>query len=267
MRVKGPLVRRASGLLATVALVAATAACGGGGTTGANPSASTPSTHKITVFAAASLTESFGTIGKNFEKANPGDQVTFNFGASSTLATQITQGAPADVFASASKATMDTVVKANDNDGASQPFLTNTLEIVVPKGNPAHITGLKDFADSTKKTVLCAESVPCGALAKQVFDAAHITPKPVDRGTDVKAVLQKVALGEADAAMVYKTDVLSGGPKVEGITFPESASKVTTYPICSLKASKDASTAKAFVAYVLSPAGRQVLAAAGFGAA
>jgi molybdate transport system substrate-binding protein len=259
------VVKRAAGLLAAVALGAATAGCGGG-TTGGTPSGSAGASHKITVFAAASLTESFKTIGANFRKANPGTTVTFNFGASSTLATQITQGAPADVFASASKATMDTVVKAGANADAAQPFLTNTLEIVVPKGNPAHITGLKDFADSTKKTVLCAETVPCGALAKQVFTAAGITPKPVDRGTDVKAVLQKVALGEADAALVYKTDVLSGGPKVEGIPFPEAATKVTTYPICALKGSKDATTAKAFVAYVLSPAGKQVLTAAGFGA-
>jgi molybdate transport system substrate-binding protein len=260
------VVKRAAGLLAAVALGAAMAGCGGGGTTGGTPSGSAGGSHKLTVFAAASLTESFKTIGANFQKANPGTTVTFNFGASSTLATQITQGAPADVFASASKATMDTVVKAGANGDAAQPFLTNTLEIVVPKGNPAHITGLKDFADAKKKTVLCAETVPCGALAKQVFDAAGIKPTPVDRGTDVKAVLQKVALGEADAALVYKTDVLSGGPKVEGITFPEAVTKVTTYPICSLKGSKDAATAKAFVAYVLSPAGKQVLAQAGFGA-
>jgi molybdate transport system substrate-binding protein len=253
-------------LLAAVALASvALAGCGSG--TPAGSSSSGAATHKITVFAAASLTESFKKIGADFEKANAGTKVTFNFGASSTLATQIKNGAPADVFASASSATMKTVVDAGGNAETPTPFLTNSLEIVVPKGNPAHITGLKDFADPTKKTVLCAEEVPCGALAKQVFDAAKITPKPVDRGTDVKAVLQKVALGEADAALVYKTDVLSGGDKVEGKTFPEASSKVTTYPICSLKASKDAATAKAFVAYVLSADGRTVLTAAGFGPA
>lgn len=252
--------------LAAIALVAALAGCGSGTPAGSSSSSGAAS-HQITVFAAASLTESFKKIGADFEKANAGTKVTFNFGASSTLATQINQGAPADVFASASKATMDTVVKAGNNADTPTPFLTNSLQIVVPKGNPAHITGLKDFADPKKKTVLCAEEVPCGALAKQVFDAAKITPKPVDRGTDVKAVLQKVALGEADAALVYKTDVLSGGDKVQGITFPEASTKVTTYPICSLKSSKDAAIAKAFVAYVLSADGKTVLTAAGFGPA
>ncbi|WP_163512603.1 molybdate ABC transporter substrate-binding protein [Fodinicola acaciae] len=253
-------------MLAAVALAAALAGCGGG-TPASSSSSSGAASHRITVFAAASLTESFRKIGANFEKANAGTKVTFNFGASSTLATQINQGAPADVFAAASTSTMNTVVKAGNNAGAATPFLTNSLQIVVPKGNPAHVTGLKDFADPKKKTVLCAEEVPCGALAKQVFDAAKIAPKPVDRGTDVKAVLQKVALGEADAALVYKTDVLAAGGKVQGIDFPESSSKVTTYPICGLKASKDAATAKAFVAYVLSADGRKVLEAAGFGPA
>ncbi len=210
----------------------------------------------LTVFAAASLTGTFTEIGQNFQTAHPGTKVTFSFGSSATLATQINQGAPAGVFAAASAATMKTVTDAGNNASTPVTFATNTLEIAVPKGNPGHITGLKDFADESKKIALCAPEVPCGAAAKQVFAEAGITPKPDTLESDVKATLQKVQLGEVDAALVYKTDVIAAGDKVEGITFPEAAKVVNNYPIATLKAASSPELAQAFVDYVVSPDGR-----------
>ena len=216
----------------------------------------------ITVFAAASLTEAFTQIGTDFE-AKSGSKVTFNFGSSSTLATQITSGAPADVFAAASPATMKTVTDAG-SAGAPVDFVSNTLEIAVPKGNPGQITGLGDFADEDKTIAICAPQVPCGAAAVKVCEAAKITPKPDTLEQDVKATLAKVAADEVDAALVYRTDVIAATEDVEGIEFPESAQAVNTYPIAVLNASKAPDAAQAFVDYVRSPEGQAVLEKAGF---
>jgi molybdate transport system substrate-binding protein len=217
----------------------------------------------ITVLAAASLTEAFSQIGKDFEAKNPGSEVTFSFGSSATLATQIVQGAPADVFAAASPATMKTVTAAG---AANTPkdFVSNKLEIAVPKGNPHKITGLQDFADESKRIALCAPQVPCGAAAVRVFAEAKIVPKPDTLEQDVKATLQKVASDEVDAALVYHTDVLSAGDQVDGIEFPEAQQASNVYPIATLKDSKNPALAQAFVDYVLSPQGQAVLAKAGF---
>ena len=218
----------------------------------------------VTVFAAASLTESFDELGKQFEAANPDAKVTFNYGGSSALAKQVNEGAPADVFASASPKNMTEVTDAGN---ASDPttFASNTLMIAVPKGNPGGIKGLADFADDGKKIALCAEEVPCGGAAAKVFTAAKITPKPDTLEQDVKAVLTKVQLGEVDAALVYKTDVQAAGEKVEGIDFPEAKDAVNEYPIVVLKDAPNAEAAKAFVDYVLSDEGEAVLTKAGFG--
>ncbi len=218
----------------------------------------------VTVFAAASLTESFTEIGKAFEAANPDAKVTFNFAGSSALAKQINEGAPADVFASAAPKNMDQVADAGGTAGEPTTFVSNTLMIAVPKGNPAGIEGLADFADDSKKIALCAEQVPCGAAAKKVFEAAGITPKPDTLEQDVKAVLTKVQLGEVDAALVYKTDVQAAGDKVEGIEFPEAAKAVNEYPIVVLNSAPNAEGAKAFVDFVLSDKGSAVLTKAGF---
>ena len=217
----------------------------------------------ITVLAAASLTEAFNQIGKDFEAKNPGSKVTFSFGSSATLATQIVQGAPADVFAAASPATMKAVTAAG---AANTPkdFVSNILEIAVPKGNPHKITGLKDFRDESRRIALCAPQVPCGAAAVKVFADAKIVPKPDTLEQDVKATLQKVASDEVDAALVYKTDVIAAGDKVDGIQFPEAQQAINTYPIATLKESKNPALAQAFVDYVLSPDGQAVLAKAGF---
>jgi molybdate transport system substrate-binding protein len=241
-------------------------ACGGAEPQAAAPSPSTEASSSggvIAVLAAASLTEAFTQIGKDFEAKNPESKVTFSFGSSATLATQIVQGAPADVFAAASPATMEAVTAAG---AANTPkdFVSNTLEIAVPKGNPHKITGLKDFGDESRRIGLCAPQVPCGAAAVKVFAEAKIVPKPDTLEQDVKATLQKVASDEVDAALVYKTDVISAGDTVDGIQFPEAQQAINTYPIATLKNSKNPAVAQAFVDYVLSPEGQAVLAKAGF---
>jgi molybdate transport system substrate-binding protein len=217
----------------------------------------------ITVLAAASLTGTFTQIGKQFEAAHPGVSVKFSFGASSTLATQITDGAPADVFASAAPANMTTVVNAGDASGP-QDFAKNTAEVAVPPANPANVTSVSDLAKSSVKVALCQPKVPCGVVAAGVFKNAGITVKPVTLQPDVKSVLTQVETGNVDAGMVYVTDVKAAGSKVKGVTIPASQNASTLYPIATVSSSKEMAIAQAFVAYVLSPAGQQVLAAAGF---
>jgi molybdate transport system substrate-binding protein len=188
-------------------------------------------TGNVTVFAAASLTESFTQIGKDFEAANPGSKVVFSFAGSSALATQINQGAPADVFAAASPATMKTVTDAGNGDGSPVVFVKNQLVIAVPKGNPKGIKGLSDLTKSGVKVALCAEQVPCGAAAKTALAAANVSITPVTLEQDVKAALSKVKLGEVDAALVYRTDAKAAPSDVDGIEFPESAGAINDYPI------------------------------------
>jgi len=257
-------------LIASAIAVAAATALAGCGSSSSGGSATTPAASSsaslsgsITVFAAASMTDSFGTIGKQFEAAHPGTTVTFSFGASSTLATQITQGAPADVFASASTKNMDQVVSANAA-GTPSTFVKNVMEIAVPPSNPANVSSINDLAKSSVKVAVCEPAVPCGALANQIFKNAGITVKPVTQEADVKAALSKVELGEVDAGMVYVTDVRAAGDKVAGVTIPDSVNASTSYPIATITASKNPALAQAFVDYVLSPDGAAVLTGAGF---
>ncbi|MBF6469759.1 molybdate ABC transporter substrate-binding protein [Nocardia beijingensis] len=218
----------------------------------------------VTVFAAASLTETFGELGKRFEAAHPGVEVVYSFGASSALAQQIIQGAPADVFASAAPKNMQQVRDKGEVTTAPVIFVRNRLEIAVPRGNPGHITGLADFGKTEPKLALCAEQVPCGAAAQTVFETAGITAQPDTREQDVKAVLTKVTLGEVDAALVYRTDVHAAGGKVEGIDFPESAVAINDYPVAPLAHAPNAAAAAAFVDFVTSEQAESVFAAAGF---
>lgn len=257
-----------------VTTVLAAAGCGGdsdSGTDTATPGAGGTSatssavvTGDITVFAAASLTESFTQIGKDFEAANPGTKVTFNFAGSSALATQINQGAPADVFASAAPANMKTVTDAGNGDGTPTTFVKNQLVIAVPKGNPKGIAGLADLTKSGVKVALCAEQVPCGAASTKVLAAADVKLTPVTLEQDVKAALSKVTLGEVDAALVYRTDAKAASSNVDGVEFPESADAVNDYPIVALKDAPNPAGAQAFIAYVLSDKGLTVLNQAGF---
>jgi molybdate transport system substrate-binding protein len=240
--------------------------CGGGDGAGNPQPGSTTAgvTGGVTVFAAASLTESFKQVGKDFEAANPGTKVTFNFAGSSALATQINQGAPADVFASAAPRNMKTVTDAGNGDGAATTFVKNQLVIAVPKGNPKGIAGLSDLTKPGVKVALCAEQVPCGAAAKNALSTAGLNLTPVTLEQDVKAALSKVKLGEVDAALVYRTDAKAAASEVEGIEFPESSSAVNEYPIIALKNAPNKVGAEAFVAYVLSDEGKAVLTQAGF---
>ncbi|MFF3500251.1 molybdate ABC transporter substrate-binding protein [Streptomyces sp. NPDC003247] len=218
----------------------------------------------VTVFAAASLKESFTTLGEEFEKAHPGTKVTFSFGGSDTLAASITGGAPADVFASASAKTMAIVTDAKDNATEPVTFVRNQLEIATLPGNPDEIASLKDLTDADLKVVLCDEAVPCGAAAQKALDASALKLTPVSYEEDVKAALNKVVLKEADAAVVYQTDVKAAGDKVEGVDFPESADAVNDYPIALLKDAPNAEAAEAFIALVRSAEGQKVLTEAGF---
>ena len=252
-------------LVATVAAVLALAGCGGSGpgSTASAPASGEPD-GTLTVFAAASLTGVFTDLGRQLEKDDPGLHVRFDFAGSSQLATQLTQGAPADVFASANTQQMKVVTDAHLQSGDPQVFTENVLEIAVPKGNPGHVTGLKDFANPALTLAVCAPDVPCGAAAKQVFAAAGVDAKPDTQEEDVKAALTKVQLGEVDAALVYTTDVEAAGGQVQGIAFPEAEKAVNRYPIAALKAAPNPRAAEAFVRLVLSPQGQQALAKAGF---
>ncbi|WP_219469191.1 molybdate ABC transporter substrate-binding protein [Nonomuraea rhizosphaerae] len=237
---------------------------GAAGTSSASASASAGGGAKeVTVFAAASLTGTFTELGKSFESAHPGTTVKFNFGSSATLAQQIVQGAPADVFAAASPATMKTVTDASL---AASPttFVRNRLQIAVPADNPAKVDELKDLTDSKVKVALCAEQVPCGAAAVKALDAAGLKVTPVTLEQDVKATLTKVELGEVDAALVYRTDVIASAGKVKGIEFPEAGKAINDYPIATLAKAPAGDLAKQFVDLVLSQQGKDVLTKAGF---
>jgi molybdate transport system substrate-binding protein len=233
-------------------------------TVGSSAGGSGAVTGKITVLAAASLTESFNQIGKDFQAANPGVTVTFSYAGSSQLAQQITAGAPADVFASASPATMKTVTDAGDNTGTPTVFVKNQLVIAVPKGNPKGIRTLADLTRPSLKVALCAKEVPCGAAAHTALDASGVKLTPVTEEQDVKQALAKVKLGEVDAALVYRTDAHSDTADVDGIEFPESAKAINDYPIAALKGAPNPSGAAAFVAFVETPAEIKVLTDAGF---
>lgn len=261
------------GATAVAALLALTA-CSSSGTTNASASASAAGsastsasaaiTGKLTVFAAASLKKTFTQFGKEFEAAHPGTTVTFNFGGSDTLAASIVSGAPADVFASASTATMTTVTKANDNAAAPVNFARNSLEIAVVPGNPKQITTLQQLSSSSVKVALCAKTVPCGAAAVRALDAAKVTVTPVTYEQDVTSALTKVELKEVDAALVYRTDVQGAKGKVLGVDFAAAQQAVTSYPIAPLTHSGNSAAAQAFTAFVLSAPAQQELAAAGF---
>jgi molybdate transport system substrate-binding protein len=248
---------RPAALLAVAAI--ALAACGGGDDSGGTSGAASPG--EIKVFAAASLTAAFTRIGERFTAANGGAKVSFNFAGSQALATQIQQSAPADVFASADVPNMD---KVRDLVGTPRNFASNRLQIVVEKGNPRNIRGLDDLADADLKVVLAAPEVPAGKYAAEALGKAGVTVRPVSEEDNVKAVVTKVSLGEADAGIVYVTDVTAGGDKVEGVDIPEDLNVPATYPIATVRASQAPDQAQAFMDLVLSAEGQRVLEDHGF---
>ena len=216
------------------------------------------------VFAATSLKGAFDSIATKFENANPGISVKFNYSGSSTLATQIKQDAPADVFASADEKNMKIVTGDNRASGNPVEFARNKLEIMVAAGNPMKITSVKDLAKKNVKVAVCDPAVPCGSYSKEIFDKAGVTVHPVTEETTVSSVVTKVTLGEADAGIVYTTDVKANGSKTTGVLIPPKQNVTAQYPIVTVKGAPNGSGAKAFMKYVLSRTGQNVLAKFGF---
>ncbi len=218
----------------------------------------------LNVFAAASLTESFNALGAAFHARNPGVAVFLVYAGSPTLETQIEQGAPADVFASADTTTMDKLKGDGFSSGTPQVFAHNLLEIVVAPGNPKGITGLNDLSRPGVIYISAGPTVPAGKYAAQALQKAGVTVTPRSLETDVKSVVSKVELGEADAGIVYTTDVKAAGSKVTGVAIPAGENVVASYPMAEVKGSKNAAAAQAFIAYVTSSAGQATLASFGF---
>jgi len=255
------LPRRPSILLSFVAILL-TAACGG---VAAQPASPTPEVSgSLTVLAAASLTRAFTKIGDEVHAKYPGVDVRFSFAGSPMLVTQIQQGAPADVFASADMANMQKVVSGGFATGAPVVFTRNKLEIAVQAGNPKHIASLSDLTNAAVKVDVCAPGVPCGTYSTTTFAKAGVTVRPVSQEQDVKSVLMKVALGEADAGIVYMTDVKSAGTQVEGVKIPDGLNTTAEYPIVELKSTQHDAAAKAFVDFVEGAQGQRTLASFGF---
>lgn len=224
-----------------------------------------PATRSLTIFAASSLAGTFETIGKNFEQET-GHTVTFNFGGSSGLVEQMRNGAPADVFASADEVTMNSAVSMVLTP---KPFATNTLTIAVPKGNPDGITGLESLADPHLSVAVCASQVPCGNATHNILRHAHISFVPISEESKVTDVLTKVENGQADAGLVYTTDVQKSD-SVDAVDFPEASEEVNTYMIgitTTDKKSKNKDAAKQFVEFVRADSSRKILTDAGFGTA
>jgi molybdate transport system substrate-binding protein len=219
---------------------------------------------KIIVFAAASLKQTFTDIGDQFKTDNPGASVEFSFAGSSDLVTQLTQGAPADVFASADNNNMDKAAKADLLAGDPVNFASNTLTIAVPPGNPKKIASFKDLTQPGLNVVVCAPQVPCGSATQKVEQDTGVKLNAVSEESSVTDVLNKVETGEADAGLVYVTDAAGAGDKVAAVAFPESAGAVNTYPIAVLKQSENQELARKFVDLVTGQAGQKVLNAAGF---
>jgi molybdate transport system substrate-binding protein len=235
-------------------------------TTQAPTTTTTPVSGDITVLAAASLTAAYTEIGDAFKTEHPDANVVFSFDASSALVTQINEGAPADVFASADEANMKKLTDAGGNAGEPQIFATNSLQIIVGAGNPKGITGVADLAKPDLLYVTCAPEVPIGKYAAQVLTAANVNVTPVSFEQNVKGIVTKVTAGEADAGIVYKTDVIAAGSAAEGVDIPAGINVTATYPIVAAKKAPNPAGAQAFVHFVLSDQGRQILASYGFAA-
>lgn len=230
------------------------------------PSSTPAAKGNVTVFAAASLTESFNEIKTAFETEYPDAKVTLSYDASSALVTQINEGAPADAFASADEANMKKLTDAGNNSGTPVIFATNQLEIIVAKGNPKGITSVADLAKPGVTFVTAAPEVPIGKYTQQVLDSAGVTVTPVSLEQNVKGIVTKVTAGEADAGIVYKTDVQAAGDKAEGVEIPANQNVIAKYPIVATKESTNPEAAASWIAFVLSEQGQKILQAHGFSA-
>ncbi|WP_017241917.1 molybdate ABC transporter substrate-binding protein [Streptomyces sp. SS] len=263
-----PARRRTAAAALTAALLVPLAACSSNDDTKkdtagspASGSAGAAPRANLTVLAAASLTDVFKTAGAAYEKSHPGTELTFSFAGSQELVAQVSQGSPADVLVTADTKSMDKV-KADTTTPAI--IAKNRLVIATGEGNPFKVDDLKDLADTRLKVVLAAPEVPAGKYSKKILDAQKITVKPVSQEPNVRAVLSKIELGEADAGLVYKTDAESAKDKVDAVEIPDDQNAVAQYPAATLKDSKNAEAAAAFVAWLSSPEGQKILQDAGF---
>jgi molybdate transport system substrate-binding protein len=245
-------------LLPVLLLAVPLAACGDRGIGGGDDGQVT-----LTVYAAASLATSFERMAEEFEAEHEGVDVELSFGGSSDLVSQIQEGAPADVFASADLATMDRLDGLQGQ--APQSFAMNTLQIAVDPANPLGVAGLGDLTGKDVRLVVCAPEVPCGAAAEKAARAGGIELTPVSEEQSVTDVLGKVTSGEADAGLVYVTDVIAAGGAVLGIDFPEARAAVNTYLVTTVDGSDHEDLAAGFVDLVVGEAGQRILAEAGFG--
>lgn len=243
-------------------LIAALAGCGG--TSVEQPSDVGAPSGTLTVHAAASLTDAFEQVAAEFNEVHPDVEVVFNFAGTSTLVSQLLEGAPGDIFAAADTANMAKVQESALTDADPVVFATNTAAIVVEKGNPAAITSLADLARPGLKVVLCAVEVPCGGYARRILDNAGLTLEPRSYEESVKAVVSKVALGEADAGIVYATDI-AATDSIDGVAIEPGVNIVADYPIAVLAGARNRVAAQEFLGFITSAAGRRILASFGFG--
>ena len=225
------------------------------------PSRPAPPKANLTVLAASSLTDVFKKAGAAYEKAHPGTKVTFSFAGSQELAAQVKQGAPADALVTADTKTMDGL---GSDTGTPSVIAKNRLVIATGEGNPEKIDELKDLADTKLKVVLAAPEVPVGRYSKKILDAQKITVKPVSQEPNVRAVLSKVELGEADAGLVYKTDAATAPDKVDAVDIPDAQNAIASYPAATLKTSKNSAAAEAFVKWLCTPEAQKIFQDAGF---
>ncbi|MGX9297164.1 molybdate ABC transporter substrate-binding protein [Tsukamurella paurometabola] len=251
--------------LTAVALAAGLAACSTSNTPEGATSSTAAGSGAVVVYAAASLQATFEKLGAQFGQRHPGTAVKFSFGGSSGLLTQLTQGAPADVFATADTPTMDKAGAAGLVDDP-RPFATNVLTIATAPGNPKGIGSLADLTRPGVSVVVCAQPVPCGTATAKVTTAAGVRLAPVSEEDAVSSVLAKVRHGQADAGLVYRTDVKGAKGAVDAVDFPQADGAVNVYPIAPLTAARNADGAQRFVEFVRGPEGRAALAEAGFGA-